>query len=140
MNQKEVITRVSVSGSAGVYATIKARKELGAGTLGEYFWWDSGYMNITVIEEKAKLERFFVLSEPYTEIGKVLEIEATIKGLQKGEELSLEFWADTPSGKYEELAKIETKELKADEEATYTAEITPKETGYYTIYATLYYG
>jgi len=99
-----VITRVSISSPANVFATIKAKQELSAGTLGEYFWWDSGYMNITVIEEKAKLERLFVLSEPYTEIGKALEVEATIKGLQKGEELSLEFWADTSSGKYEELA------------------------------------
>jgi hypothetical protein len=132
--QREVVTRVSVSGSANVHATIDARKK------GEFFWWDSGYMSITVIEEKAKIERFFVLSNPYTSIGKALDVEATIKGLQNSEGLTLEFLADTPSGKYEELAKIETSELAAGDEARYTAEITPKETGYYTVYVYLYDG
>jgi hypothetical protein len=132
--QQEVVTRVSVSGSADVYATIGARKD------GEGFWWDSGYMDITVIEEKAKIERFFVLSSPYTTIGKALEIEATIKGLRKSDGLNLEFSAESPSGKYEELAKIETGSLDMGEEAQYTADITPKETGYYTVYAYLYDG
>ena len=52
--------------------------------------------------------------------------------------MDLEFWADTPSGKYEELAKIKTKKLSSEEEASYSAKITPKEEGYYNIYASLY--
>jgi hypothetical protein len=52
--------------------------------------------------------------------------------------LDLEFWADTPTGKFEELARIKTKKLTQGEEASYTAIITPREKGYYTIYASLY--
>jgi len=90
--EREVITRVSVSGSAEVYSTISARKS------GESFWWDSGYIDICVIEEK-RSSKDSCAFRPYAAIGKALEVEATIKGLQKGEGLSLEFWADTPSGK-----------------------------------------
>lgn len=43
-------------------------------------------------------------------------------------------------GLAEELAIIETKELGAGEEATYSAEVTPEEKGLYTIYAYLYDG
>lgn len=52
--------------------------------------------------------------------------------------LDLQFWAEMPSGKYEELADIKTKKLSRGEEASYTAKITPKEEGYYTVYASLY--
>jgi len=97
-------------------------------------------MNIKVIEEKAEIERLLVLSHPYTMIGMALEVEATVKSLQRSVGLNLEFWADTPSGKYEELAKIETKDLAEGEEARYTAEFTPNETGIYNIYAYLYDG
>ena len=78
------------------------------------------------------------LSNPYGTIGRELEVEATVKGLGNSDGLDLEFWADTPSGRYEELAKIKTKKLSRGEEASYTAKITPKEEGYYTIYASLY--
>jgi hypothetical protein len=47
---------------------------------------------------------------------------------------------ETPSGKLEEQATIAIKDLPVGEEARYTAEFTPKETGYYTIYAYLYDG
>jgi hypothetical protein len=57
----------------------------------------------------------------------------------KRSNLDLHFWADTPSGSYEELAKIKTKSLSIGEEASYTATITPKEEGYYTVYASLYH-
>jgi len=78
-----------------------------------------------------------VLSHPYTQIGKTLSAEATIKGLRKGTGLKLEFWVEAPSGKFEEQAKINIKELSAGEEARYTAEFTPKEVGIYLIHAYL---
>jgi nitrogen fixation protein FixH len=81
-----------------------------------------------------------VLSNPYTEIGKTISVEATIKGLQKSAGLKLEFWVEPPSGKSEEQAKIDIKDLPVGEEARYTVEFTPKETGHYTIYAYLYDG
>jgi hypothetical protein len=104
---------------------------------GENFWWESGFTHISVSEAKAELGRLVVLSHPYTTIGKTLSAEATVKGLRKGAGLKLEFWVETPSGKFEEQAKIGIKELSAGEEARYTAEFTPKETGIYLIHAYL---
>ena len=132
--ERKMVFRVNVYGSANVYATIKARKD------GEYFWWESGWTNIRLSEEKAEIGRLLVLSNPYTVIGKTISVEATIKGLKKSTELKLEFWVETPMGKVEEQATIYIKDLPVGEEARYTAEFTPKETGYYTIYAYLYDG
>jgi hypothetical protein len=132
--EKEVVFQVNAYGSAEVYATISARKN------GDYFSWESGWTHISVIEEKAEIGRLLVLSHPYTKIGETISVEATIKGLQKSEGLKLEFWVETPSGKSEEQATIEIKDLPVGEESRYTAEFTPKETGYYTIYAYLYDG
>ncbi|MCJ7443347.1 MAG: hypothetical protein MUO26_02245 [Methanotrichaceae archaeon] len=129
--EREVVFRINAYGPASVYATIIARKD------GDYFWWESGWTRIH-IEEKAELERLLVLSRPYTTIGKTLSAEATIKGLQKSTGLKLEFWVESPSGKSEKQAEINIKELSIGEEARYTAEFTPKETGHYTIYAYLY--
>jgi len=133
--EKEVVFRVNAVGSASVYATIKARKD------GKYFWWESGWRNIKLSEEKAEIGRLLVLSNPYTPIGKTLSAEATIKGLKESTGgLKLEFWVETPLGKFEEQATLDIKDLPVGEEARYSAEFTPKETGYYTIYAYLYDG
>ena len=130
--EKEVVFRINAVGSADVYATIKARED------GEYLWWESGMTNIKLSEEKAEIGRLLVLSNPYTTIGKTIRVEATIKGLQKSAGLKLEFWVETPIGKIEKQATIDIKDLPVKEEARYSAEFTPKETGNYTIYAYLY--
>ena len=130
----ELVFRINALGSADVYATIMAREEK------NYFWWESSWIHIYVSDEKAELERLLVLSHPYTQIGKTLSAEATVKGLRKGTGLKLEFWVEPPSGKSEKQATTEIKELSAGEEARYTAEFTPKEMGSYTIYAYLYDG
>jgi len=130
--EREMVFRVTANGSANVYATIKARME------GELCCWESSWTRIYVNEEKANLERLLVLSHPYTTIGKTLSAEATIKGLKKSKGLKLEFWVEPPSGKSEKQAEIDMKELSVGEEARYSAEFTPKETGRYTIYAYLY--
>ena len=130
----EFAFRVNVIGSANVYATIKGRKD------GDYFWWESGWTKIRMIEEKAELGRLLVLSHPYTLIGKTLSVEATVKGLKKSSGLALEFWVETPSGKSEKQATIDLKDLPVGEEVRYTAEFTPKESGTYTIYAYLFEG
>jgi hypothetical protein len=132
--ENELIFRVNAIGSADAYVTIKGRKN------GKYFWWESSWTNLHVSEEKAELERLLVLSHPYTLIGKTLSAEATVKGLRKGSGLKLEFWVDPPSGKSEKQSTTEIKELSAGEEARYTAEFTPKETGSYSVYAYLYDG
>jgi hypothetical protein len=133
--EKDLVFQVNVLGSADVYLTIRARKEYG-----DYFLWESGRAHIYLDEEKADLERLVVLSHPYTTIGKTLSAEATVKGFRNGTGLKVEFWVETPSGKFEEQAKIDIKELSAGEEARYTAEFTPNETGDYTVYAYLFDG
>jgi hypothetical protein len=132
--ESEVVFQVNAQGSAEVYATIRAPKA------GDYFWWESGWTHISVSEEKAEIGRLLVLSHPYTTIGKTLSAEATIKGLRHSMGLKLEFWVETPSGKFEEQATVDIKELSIGEEARYSAEFTPKEVGNYTIYAYLYDG
>jgi hypothetical protein len=132
--EKEVVFRVNASGSAELYITIKGRKD------GRYFWWESGWTHVKLITEKAEIGSLLVLSNPYTGIGKTISAEATIKGLEKSTGLKLEFWVENPSGKNELQAATEIKDLPVGEEARYSAEFTPKETGSYTIYAYLYDG
>ena len=88
--------------------------------------------------EKPRILKSVLVSNPYGIIGRELYIEATVKGLSNSDGLDLEFWADTPSSNYEELAKIKTKKLSSGEEASYITKITPREEGYYTVYANLY--
>lgn len=123
--------QVDVHGTTSLYFSIRYFKEGGS------FHWDSPWIRQQVLGEAAELEGILV-SNPYGIIGKELEAEATIKGLGNSDELDLTFWMDTPSGKYEELAEIKTKKLSRGEEISYTAKITPKEEGYYTVYASLY--
>jgi uncharacterized membrane protein len=123
--------QVDALGTTALYISIRYFKEGGS------FHWDSPWIRMQVIGDVAELEGILV-SNSYGAIGKELEVEATIKGLGNSDGLNLQFWADTPSGKHEELAEIKTKKLSRGEEASYTAEVTPKEEGYYTIYASLY--
>jgi hypothetical protein len=132
--ERQEVFQVDAQGSADVYATISARRD------GDYFSWESGWMHISLSEEKAEIGRLLVLSHPYTTIGKTLSAEATVKGLRKGTGLKLEFWVETPSGKFEEQATLDIKELSVGEEARYSAEFTPKEVGAYNIFAYLYDG
>jgi hypothetical protein len=130
----EVVFRVNAIGPADVYATLKGRKDKNP------FWWESSLTRINVSDEKAYLERLVVLSNPYTTIGKTISTEATVKGLTKTGGLKLEFWVETPSGKNEMQAKIDIKDLPVGEEARYTTEFTPTETGRYDVYVYLYDG
>jgi len=132
--ESQLTFRVNAIGSADAYATLKGRKN------GKFFWWESSWTNLHISDEAAKIGHLLVLSNPYTPIGKTISAEATVKGLRKNGGLKLEFWVETPSGKNEQQAKVDIKDLPLGEEARYTAEFTPKETGFYTIYAYLYAG
>ncbi|MDQ1280825.1 MAG: hypothetical protein QG670_2088, partial [Thermoproteota archaeon] len=129
--------RVNALGSANVYITIKGSRD---GEYSKYMTWESGWTILKVSEEKAEIRRLLVLSNPYTAIGETISAEATIKGLKESTGLKLEFWVEPPTGKSEQQASIDIKDLPVGEEARYTAEFTPKETGQYTIYAYLYDG
>ena len=130
--ETEMVFRINAVGSANVYATIKADRD------GINFTWESGWTRIKLTDEKAEIGRLLVLSNPNTEIGRTISAEATIKGLRESAGLRLEFCIENPSGKSEEHAKIDIKDLPVGDEARYTVEFTPNERGYYTIYAYLY--
>jgi hypothetical protein len=129
--EKFLSFQVDAHGTTALYFSIRYFKEGGS------FHWDSPWIREQVLGDVAELEGILV-SNSYGVIGRELEVEATIKGLGNSDGLDLQFWADTPSGKHEELAEIKTKKLSRGEEASYTTKITPKEEGYYTVYASLY--
>jgi hypothetical protein len=134
-NQERVLAfQVWANSTGSLYVTIDGWKN------GESFYWESPAIWLRVGKEPAELVSLFALTEPYPVMGERIRCEATIRGLAPSEGLELEFWANTPSGKFEELATIETKALSVGEEARYSAEIEPDETGAHTIYAYLYDG
>jgi hypothetical protein len=138
LNQHEERTlnfQVDAKSTSHLYIAIRGKQS--KDNKDHHFFRDSPWIQVEVSGEVAELESILV-SNPYGIIGRKLEAEAFIKGLGNSEGLTLEFWADSPTGKYEELAKIKTKKLSHGEEASYTAEITPKEEGFYTVYANLY--
>lgn len=124
--------QVSALRSSDIYITLRGRKN------GDYFYWESPMIRINVVGAPAEIRTLFALTHPYTIMGETLEAEATLTGKTHSEGLDLEFWVDTPSGDFKELARIETKELEPGEDARYSAEITPDEEGIYTIYTYLY--
>lgn len=126
--------QVSANRTGSLYLTLDGWKD------GERFHWESPGIPITVGAEVAELVSLFAMTEPYSVVGERIRCEATVRGLTPSEALTLEFWADTPGGEFEELAIVETKQLQPGEEATYSAEVTPDEDGLYTIYAYLYDG
>jgi len=130
----ELLFRVDASGSADVYVTIEGRKD------GDYFWWESSWMTLQLIGEKARITSLLVLSNPYTAVGKTILAEATVEGLRKDGGLKLEFWVETPSGKNEKQSTIDIKDLPVGEKTHYKVEATPQEEGLYTIYAYLFDG
>lgn len=126
--------QLSANNTGSLYLTLDGWQD------GEPFHWESPSIPIKVGAEVAELVSLFAITEPYSIIGEKVRCEAKVRSLMESEGLSLEFWADTPSGDFEELGIVETKALKAGEEATYSAEIAPNESGLYTIYAYLYKG
>jgi len=103
------------------------------------FWIETPPVEITVGDEAAKLESLFALTEPYTTMGKVIKVEAKVKGLKDSKNLDLIFKAEDSSGESKSLGKIEIKQLDAGQEARFTTEVTPSKTGIYTIHAYLHH-
>lgn len=132
--ERAIPYQLSANRTVGLYVTADGWRD------GKRFHWESPSILVTVGSDVAQLVSLFAMTEPYPILGEKVRCEATVRGLSESERLTLEFWADTPSGAFEELAAVETKALSPNEEATYAAEITPDEEGLYTIYAYLYDG
>ena len=107
---------------------------------GEPFHWESPDITVTVADQVAEMASLLTLANTAVEVGETMRCQATIRGRAESEGLKLEFWAKTPSGRFEELAGIETKALGPGEEARYVAEVEAEEVGRYTVYAYLYDG
>ena len=132
----ELVFQINIVNPADVYVTIKGHGYED----GNYWWWESGRTNIRIGDEKAELLGLFVLSTPIISIGTNIVAEAIIKSLIESDQLSLQFWVDTPSGRSEDLVRVALKNLTIGEESRYTVEIAPNETGFYNICAYLYDG
>jgi hypothetical protein len=104
------------------------------------FHWESPRVEVKVGEDVAKLMSLFALTQPYPHTGDRIQFEAVLSGASDSERLRLEFWAETPSGAFIELGRVETRALSENEQARYSAEIVPDEQGMYTLYAYLYDG
>lgn len=129
--ERELYVKVSGSQSTSVYITIDGWQN------SDRFFWESPMIPITVGKKSAELVNVFAMVEPYPVVGDVIRCEAKVRGLAASPELELGFWADY-NGNFEKLGEVRTKTLSANEEASYSAEFTPEESGLYIIYAYLY--
>jgi hypothetical protein len=123
---------VMANSTGSLYVTLDGRRDK------QPFHWESPGMLVRVGTATAELKSLFALTEPYPRQGEAIRCEATLRGLTASEGLTLEFWAASPSGEFEELAVMKTKELPAGEEDRYGTELSPAEEGLHTIYAYLY--
>lgn len=132
---EEVIPmQVSAHLSGSVYITVEGERE------DESFHWESPDITLTVGEAGAELVSFLAVTEPGDAVGGVIRCEATVRGCLETEGLSLDFWAQTPAGTFDELASVETGSLSPGEEARYSVEVETDEPGTYQIYAYLFDG
>lgn len=125
--------RVLANATAELYASVAALKD------NERFFVETPPVKITVGRQDAELESISALTEQYTSIGKAVKVEAKVKALKDTTDLSLEFKVEEPSGDSKTLEKIEIKRLSGGQEARFTTEVTPKETGFHIIHAYLYH-
>ncbi len=132
---REVIpVQISARLSGSVYITVDGDRG------DEPFHWESPDITLTVEQQSAELVSLLALTETEPSVGEVIRCEATLRGRVESAGLTLEFWAETPSGTFQELASVETKRLSPGEQARYVAETEAEEPGRYTIYAFLYDG
>ena len=126
--------RVSAESSTDVYVSVTGLLENG-----DRFASESQRFTVKVGQVDADLVSMFALTEPYTPMGKVVKVEANIRCNKDVKDLDLVFRAEKDLGRPKEIQRIAIKQLSTGQEARYTTEITPTESGYYTIDAYLYH-
>lgn len=127
--------KVKATATSSVYVSVESMTEDG-----EPLFVESPSVTIRIGSVPAEIRTMFVLTRPYPVPEETIKCESTIIGLKRSNELNLEFWADTPSEKFELLASMKTKQFDAGEIGKYSAEITPEDEGVYEIHAYLYDG
>jgi hypothetical protein len=135
-SNEEIIQPIQVQANASgsVYVTADGFRD------GVDFHWETPAMPLTVGKEAADLVSLYAMTEPYPLLSDRIECEATIRGLEHTEGVTLEFWAENPNLDFEAFHTIDTKALTPGETVRYTAEFSPGTEGLYTIYAYLYEG
>ncbi|MGA2681698.1 MAG: hypothetical protein ABSF44_07870 [Candidatus Bathyarchaeia archaeon] len=124
--------QLEATSTSDLYASVYGFSPKGAFSI------ESLPVTIAVTGKAAEIVSMFAMSMPYTPMGKAVKIQAIVKGLKDSRDLDLEFYAQMPLKWPEELAKIEIKRISKDEEQRYSAELIPKEEGFYVIRAYLY--
>ena len=127
--------KVKATATSSVYVSVESMTEDG-----KPLFVESPSVTIRIGYVPAEIRTMFVLTRPYPVPEETIKCESTIIGLKRSNELNLEFWADTPSEKFELLASMKTKQFDAGEIGKYSAEITPEDEGVYEIHAYLYDG
>lgn len=130
--ERLVTYQVSASSPTSLYVSIDAWQD------GRPFHWESPYLSVIVGERVAEIVNAFAMTAPYAALEEKIDVEATVRAEADIDGLTLEFWADTPSGEFKQLGSTQTKSMKSGEEATYSAEFTPEEDGSYKVYVYLY--
>lgn len=131
---RSIPSHLQVNGNARLYVTITGYRD------GVYFFWETPVKKMQIRSDIAEIQELFILTHPYTAIGKTIEVEAILKAIKVGKKLELSFWVDTKNETMKKIADIETKELEEGEEIRYSVEFTPRKEGIHEIYAYLYDG
>jgi uncharacterized membrane protein len=126
---------VLVNSTDYVYVSIDGMQET------KVLHWESPRIRLALGESKATLVSLFALTKPYSHRGERIQVEATLQGTtQSDDDLSLQFWAQTPVEDFKSLGTVQPKDLAEKERARYTVEFVPEEEGMYIVYAYLYDG
>ena len=102
------------------------------------FYWESPNVWIKVRRDPARIMTLFSIEGPQIDIGEEVLIEATVVANLPSEDLKMDFWVETASGKFETFNTEDIDSMEADEIRTITTEFIPDESGLYSIYAYLF--
>lgn len=106
----------------------------------ELLYWESPNVWIKVRRDPARIMTLFSVKGPQMNLGEEVPVEATVVANMPVEELRLDFWIETASGKFESFQTVDIEPMQADEVRTITTDFKPDEEGLYSVYAYLFDG
>lgn len=106
----------------------------------ELLYWESPNVWIKVRRDPARIMTLFSIKGPQMKVGEAVPVEATLVSDLPSDNLRLDFWIETASGKFESFKTVDIEPMEADEVRTITTEFVPDEKGLYCIYAYLFDG
>jgi len=130
---EERVVPVQIEANQGVWVYLHVEYWLDD----ELSYWESPNVWIKVRRDPARIMTLFSIQGPQLNLGESAPVEATITANLPVEELQMDFWIETASGKFESFNTIAVEPMEADEVRTVTTEFTPDEKGVYSIYAYL---